>query len=73
MLYIAKTNILDGLKSIVSFKRLFSIKSEWISNRITDFAIAEVTLAACDYQYLLLTSNFHIGLNATTKNFDKCT
>ena len=73
ILYIAKKNILDGLKSFVSFKRLFLIKSEWIFNRKTDFAVREVTLAACDYQYLLLTSNFHIGLNATTKNFGKCT
>ena len=34
ILYIAKKNILDGLKGIVYFKRLFSLKSEWISNRI---------------------------------------
>ena len=34
ILYIVKKNILDGLKSIVYFKRLFSIKSKWISNRI---------------------------------------
>ena len=71
ILYIAKRNILDGLKSIVYFKRLFSIKSEWISAEFTDFAITEVALAACDYQYLLRISNFHIGLNTTTKNFDR--
>ena len=39
--------------------------------KYTDFAITEVTLPECDYQHLLRTSNFYIGLNTTTKNFNR--
>ena len=45
----------------------FQLNLNGYLTEFTDFAITDVTLAACDYQYLLRTSNFHIGLNTTTK------